>query len=74
MANYVNLSKKLTVRMEREKAEGSFVKLAFEDGAAVRRKDNPHDRGNALRSNFIRDIDKIMCCPYFNRYTDKVGS
>ena len=71
MANYINLSKKLTERMEREKAEGSFVKLAFEDGAAVRRKDNPHDRGNALRSNFIRDIDKIMCCPYFNRYTDK---
>ena len=57
--------------MEREKKEGSFIKVAFDDGEAVRRRDNPHDAGNVLRSNFIRDIDKIINCPYFNRYTDK---
>lgn len=71
MANYIELSGALTERMAREKAEGSFLKVAFKDENAVRRKDNPHDKGNMLRSNFIRDIDKIMCCPYFNRYTDK---
>jgi dGTPase len=57
--------------MEREKREGSFVKVAFDDSKAVRRSDNPHDNATMLRSNFIRDIDKIMCCPYYNRYTDK---
>ncbi len=71
MSHYIDLSEKLTERMEREKADNSFVKVAFADENAVRRRDNPHDRGNILRSNFIRDVDKIMCCPYFNRYTDK---
>jgi dGTPase len=57
--------------MKQEKIDGSFVKVAFEDEKAVRRVDNPHDNATMLRSNFIRDIDKIMCCPYYNRYTDK---
>lgn len=71
MSNYNNISENLAARMEREKEEGSFVKVAFDDRAAVRRRDNPHDYGNMLRSNFVRDIDKIINCPYFNRYTDK---
>jgi dGTPase len=57
--------------MKQEKRKGSFEKVAFEDEKAVRRVDNPHDNATMLRSNFIRDIDKIMCCPYYNRYTDK---
>ena len=45
--------------------------FAFCDEKAIRRKDNSHDYPNAIRSNFIRDIDKIMNCPYFSRYQDK---
>lgn len=45
--------------------------FAFCDGDAIRKTDNPHDKPNALRSNFIRDTDKIMNCPYFSRYQDK---
>ncbi|MDE6690631.1 MAG: HD domain-containing protein, partial [Clostridia bacterium] len=37
----------------------------------VRRVDNPHDSGSVWRTAFIRDIDKIMNCPYYNRYADK---
>lgn len=44
---------------------------AFKDELAFRRKDNPHDRPNEIRSNFIRDIDKILNCPFFSRYQDK---
>ena len=40
-------------------------------GVAKRRIDNPHDYPNAIRSDFIRDTDKIMNCPYFARYQDK---
>ena len=45
--------------------------FAFCDEKAIRRNDNPHDLPNVIRSNFIRDIDKIMNCPYFSRYQDK---
>lgn len=44
---------------------------AFKDENAVRRTDNAHDLANPLRSNFIKDTDKIMNSPYFPRYADK---
>lgn len=45
--------------------------LAFKDENAIRRRNNPNDVGNALRSNLIKDIDKILNCPFFPRYADK---
>lgn len=68
---YEELSDKLKARMERERAEGTFCSFAFSDRAAVRRNDNPHDRATVWRPAFVRDIDKIMNCPYYNRYADK---
>ncbi|MCI8500534.1 MAG: HD domain-containing protein [Clostridia bacterium] len=68
---YEELSDKLKARMERERAEGTFCSFAFSDRAAVRRNDNPHDRATIWRPAFVRDIDKIMNCPYYNRYADK---
>ena len=41
------------------------------DNDVVRRKDNQHDKANVWRTAFIRDIDKILHCPYYNRYADK---
>ncbi len=35
------------------------------------RRDNKHDIPNLWRPAFVRDIEKIMNCPYYNRYTDK---
>ena len=66
---YDNLSKRAEAEIMRMRAAND--PLAFDDGKAIRRTDNPHDRANALRSNFIRDIDKIIYCPYFSRYQDK---
>ncbi|MDE7257459.1 MAG: HD domain-containing protein, partial [Clostridia bacterium] len=37
----------------------------------IRRFNNPHDLGTVWRPAFVRDIDKIMNCPYYNRYADK---
>ena len=49
--------------------EGSDC-FGFDDEKATRR--NPDkDKANLIRTPFIRDIDKIMHCPYYNRYADK---
>lgn len=68
---YEELSPYITEKIQRERAEASFKRVAFDDGMALRRIDNPHDRATVLRPPFIRDIDKIMNCPYYNRYADK---
>lgn len=68
---YENLSEELTKRIAEEKRLSSFTKVACPDGAAVRRRENPHDDGSVLRPSYVRDTDKIMNCPYYNRYADK---
>ena len=35
------------------------------------RRDPAHDVANLWRPAYIRDAEKIMHCPYYNRYTDK---
>jgi len=44
---------------------------AFDNALATRRSNNPHDAHTPWRPAFVRDIDKIMHCPYYNRYADK---
>ena len=68
---YEELSDQIIEKMTREKREGTFRKIAFNDARVLRRKDNPHDEGTVWRPPFVRDIDKIMNCPYYNRYADK---
>lgn len=40
-----------------------------EDTAIRRRPD--HDKSNLWRPAYVRDVEKIMHCPYYNRYADK---
>ncbi|MDE6373708.1 MAG: HD domain-containing protein, partial [Clostridia bacterium] len=68
---YEELSSRITEQIERDRAEGKAGGFAFPDGGAIRRADNPHDKGTVWRPAFVRDIDKIMNCPYYNRYADK---
>lgn len=68
---YEELSPLLAEKMTREKRGGNFKKVAFDNSGVIRRVDNPHDYGSVWRTAFIRDIDKIMNCPYYNRYADK---
>lgn len=71
MANYENLSDETAARMERERRTNSYAKVAFDDKNVLRRVDNPHDEATVWRPAFVRDIDKILNCPYYNRYSDK---
>lgn len=68
---YEELSAQITERIESDRANGKAGEYAFPHGGAVRRVDNPHDKGTVWRPSFVRDIDKIMNCPYYNRYADK---
>ena len=43
---------------------------AFKDEMAVRRN-NVIDKANLWRPVFVRDVEKIMHLPYYNRYADK---
>ena len=67
---YISLSESLSQKIESDRVNGTVPSLAFDDSLVIRR-DMSHDKPNVLRTAFIRDIDKIMHCPYYNRYTDK---
>ena len=56
--------------MEQEKAQ-NLSTFACKEEQAIRRTDNPHDKSNVWRTAFIRDTDKILHCPFYNRYADK---
>ena len=66
MPNYENLSKTTAEKV------ALFInsEYAFQDTNAIRR-DNTHDKPTVIRSPFIRDCDKILNCPFYNRYADK---
>ena len=70
MQIYEKLSKELENRIKEEKLNGSFIDFGF-DEAKVLRRDPTRDKASIWRTAFIRDIDKIMHCPYYNRYADK---
>ena len=71
MPNYEHLSNELTNRMAHERESGTFIKTGFDDRNALRRNMEYDDRITIWRPNFAHDIDRIIHCPYYNRYSDK---
>ena len=71
MPNYEHLSNELTNRMAHERKNGTFIKTGFDDRNALRRNMEHDDRITIWRPNFAHDIDRIIHCPYYNRYSDK---
>ena len=71
MLKYETLSKEIENRIIKDRENGCVAAVAFDERNAHRRHDNPRDTANVWRTAFIRDIDKILHCPYYNRYADK---
>ncbi len=71
MLRYETLSPELERRIRDDRAQGTLPRVAFHDGDVLRRIDKDRDRANLWRTAFIHDIDKILHCPYYNRYADK---
>lgn len=70
MSRYDVLSEITEKRIKDDIANNTLPRFGFDDAKAVRR-DNGHDNPSVWRPAFVRDIDKIMHCPFYNRYTDK---
>lgn len=69
MARYEALSPDLARQIEEDFRNGTYPAAAFDDSQVIRR--TPSSHATVWRPPFIQDIDKIMHCPYYNRYTDK---
>ena len=60
----------MSTRIKNDRENGFVGNIAFDEANVIRR-DNNKDKANIIRTAFIRDIDKIIHCPYYNRYADK---
>lgn len=71
MLKYEELSESLSQQIIRDQQTGGYVKTGFDNSNVIRRNAVPTDRATVWRPPFVHDIDKIMHCPYYNRYADK---
>ncbi len=67
---YRKLNAELEERIAADIAEGKVNPYSFKNEDALRR-DMSRDKSNLLRPAFIRDIEKILHLPLYNRYNDK---
>ncbi len=70
MLKYENLSKKIEEKILSDRQNNVINPYAFNDNGVIRRN-GERDRASLIRPAFLRDIDKIIHCPYYNRYADK---
>ena len=68
--NYEKLSDRISEQIINDRRNDNLSAFGFNEENALRR-DNERDKATAIRTAFIRDTDKIIHCPYFNRYADK---
>ena len=71
MPTYEQLSTELTAQIELDQKANKKSEFAFDETKVIRREKSEKDNASIWRTAYIRDIDKIMHCPYFNRYADK---
>ena len=67
---YEHLSPEISERIRYDREHDCRPNFATKSQDAIRR-DNSADRESVWRPAYIRDVDKIMHSPYYNRYTDK---
>ena len=70
MLNYERLSDNISEQIKKDRKRDNLSDFGFNEENVLRR-DNERDKATAIRTAFIRDTDKIIHCPYFNRYADK---
>lgn len=70
MLRYERLSATVAEQIEQDRNKNTLPQVGFDETDVIRRN-NDRDRADVIRTAFGRDIDKIMHCPYYNRYADK---
>ena len=64
-------SAELAAQLERDRAQNRLSPYRCDDAQALRRMDRPEDRGSIWRPAFVRDCEKILHLPAYNRYAGK---
>lgn len=70
MPNYEKLSPEITERIREDIEKGTRPNFAAV-GSRAQRRNPDFDKESVWRPAYVRDVDKIMHSPYYNRYTDK---
>ena len=70
MLKYEKLSSEISERIKYDKEHNTRPDFAAKGCDAKRRNPN-FDKESVWRPAYVRDVDKIMHSPYYNRYTDK---
>ena len=70
MKKYISLSDDLQSRIIEDRKNNWINPYRFNNEDVVRRDMN-HDQANIWRPAFVRDCEKIMHNPFYNRYNDK---
>ena len=65
------ISDELIERMSDDRARGWKNPYRTSDEDAVRREERPADRSSIWRPAFVRDVEKILHMPAYNRYAGK---
>lgn len=68
---YLELDPEIAEEIKHDKETGAISPYAFRDEDIVRREDLPHDRATLTRPAFMRDVEKIVNVPAYNRYAGK---
>ena len=71
MPKYEVLSREIEEQIKKARQGAIQSPMAFDDGQVLRRRDLAKDVSTIWRPTFVHDIDKILHCPFYNRYTDK---
>ena len=66
-----DLSPQLQERIRDDRAHHRVNPYRCDDADVVRRLDNPRDRATLWRPAFVRDVEKILHLPAYNRYAGK---
>ncbi len=70
MSNYETLSAIISEQIRQDQQKLDAMCQGFDDRLVLRR--NPAETVPTVwRPAFVQDIDKILHCPFYNRYTDK---
>lgn len=65
------LSPELVERMRHDRTRGWVNPYRTDDSAALRREQRPRDQASFWRPAFVRDVEKILHLPAYNRYAGK---
>lgn len=68
---YETLSDSLSKQLEKDFAASVLTEGAVKDSDIIRRNTYTKDNASIWRPPFVHDIEKILHCPFYNRYADK---